>query len=278
MPELPEVETVCQALKPVLEGQTLQKIQLNRPNLRYPFPDNLESNLIHQPISTVKRRAKYLLVEFRHGLTLIWHLGMSGRVIIEHLDSLFLKPGPHDHVIFMTSNNHKITYRDPRRFGFLLLTASHQLLSLSPFKTLGPEPLDDPKLNSSVFHERLKCRAIPLKTALLDQRIIAGVGNIYASEALWQAKLSPLRLANTLDPTEAGILLYELQDVLRRAIAAGGSTLRDHARPNGDIGYFQHFFKVYDREHQRCDHCGLSTIIKISQSGRSTYYCRQCQN
>lgn len=276
MPELPEVETVCQVLKPVLEGKSFVKAQLNRPDLRYPLPLNLEREIIHQSIHNVRRRAKYLLIEFTHDLTLIWHLGMSGRVMVEDLKNPFIKPNLHDHVIFMTYN-HKITYRDPRRFGFIKLLPTKQVNSLNPFHTLGPEPLDDPSFTAQVFHNRLKCRAVSLKSALLDQSIVAGIGNIYASEALWQAKLLPLRLANTLSLAETACLLRELQDVLRRAIAAGGSTLRDHAQPNGDIGYFQHSFKVYNRENALCEHCQLTPIIKITQNGRATYYCKTCQ-
>ncbi|MBY0501483.1 MAG: bifunctional DNA-formamidopyrimidine glycosylase/DNA-(apurinic or apyrimidinic site) lyase [Alphaproteobacteria bacterium] len=277
MPELPEVETICQALKPVLEGASFQKIQLNRPNLRYPFPVNLESELAYYPISHVRRRAKYILVDFSHGLTLIWHLGMSGRVVVENITATSLKPSPHDHVIFTTSHNYKITYRDPRRFGFLRLSPTNQLGKISPFSTLGPEALNDPKFNAKVFYDRLQSCNISLKNALLNQKIIAGIGNIYASEALWQARLSPLRLTKSLTLTETERLLKELQDVLRRAIAAGGSTLRDHARPNGDIGYFQHEFKVYNRESALCFRCQVFPLSKIIQSGRATYYCIKCQ-
>lgn len=276
MPELPEVETICQALKPVLEGYSFQKIQLNRLDLRYPISYNLENKLAHHPINLVRRRAKYLLVDFSHNLTLIWHLGMSGRVIIENKKAL-LKTSPHDHVIFITSNNQKIVYRDPRRFGFLKLSPTCQLNEIAPFNTLGAEALNDPHLNGHTFHQRLIQRRISLKSALLDQKIIAGVGNIYASEALWQAKLSPFRLTDTITLAEAERLLKELQDVLRRAIAAGGSTLRDHIRPNGDIGYFQHEFKAYNCEHKLCAYCQSVYLCKTMQNGRATYYCKACQ-
>lgn len=277
MPELPEVETVCHALKPVLEGDTFVRIQANRPDLRYPLPLNLESALVNQPIVDVKRRAKYLLIDFIHGETLIWHLGMSGRVIINHLKNPIAKQTPHDHVVFTTSQGYQIIYQDPRRFGFLRLIPTHQLNRISPFHTLGPEPLDNPELTPQKFYTFLKSRKLALKSALLDQKIIAGIGNIYASEALWQAKLSPLRQTDTLTPIEAGVLLRELQDVLRRAIAAGGSTLRDHIRPNGDIGYFQHSFKVYGRENKPCDYGCCTVLIKLMQNGRATYYCESCQ-
>ncbi len=277
MPELPEVETVCQALKPVLEGQSFLSIQLNRSNLRYPFPSNLEKELASYPIISVRRRAKYLLIDFKHNLTLIWHLGMSGRVIIENINAPFLKQSAHDHVIFMTSHHYRITYRDPRRFGFLLLSPTQELEAFRPFNTLGPEPLDNSKINASSFHNRIKSKSTSLKSTLLDQAVIAGIGNIYASEALWQARLSPLRPANTLTLDEADILLREIQNVLNCAIAAGGSTLRDHFRPNGDSGYFQHQFKVYNQESKLCSHCNFFPILKFIQNGRSTYYCDHCQ-
>jgi formamidopyrimidine-DNA glycosylase len=277
MPELPEVETVCQSLRATLEGRSFHKIRYNREDLRYPLPFNLEGKLVQRPILSVTRRAKYILIHFSHDQTLIWHLGMSGRVIIEDIDGPFSEAGIHDHVIFTTSQGHKITYRDPRRFGFLLLTPTKDLEKLSPFVSLGPEPFSDHRLNASAFHHCLQRHALSIKSALLNQKIIAGLGNIYACEALWQAKISPLRLANQLNLAEVNILLREIQDVLKRAIAAGGSTLRDHKRPNGESGYFQHSFKAYNREGVLCEHCSSSLIVKIIQNGRSTYYCKECQ-
>lgn len=277
MPELPEVETVCQALKPVLEGKSFLTIQANRPDLRYPLPVNLKSALNNKVILSIERRAKYLLLHFTHGLTLVWHLGMSGRVIIENLKMPCLKSGPHDHVIFTTSDDYKIIFRDPRRFGFLLLYPTNQLKSLKPFNLLGPEPLGETALTASDLHVALKRRAIPIKNALLDQKVIAGLGNIYVSEALWQARLSPQRLANTLSLKETEILLTEIQNVLKRAISAGGSTLRDYAQPNGDTGYFQYAFKVYNRKDLICHSCQITPITRITQSGRATYYCQKCQ-
>lgn len=277
MPELPEVETVCQAIKPILEGASFKSIQLNRPNLRYPFPPHLEKNIACHSILKVHRRAKYLLLDFDHGLTLIMHLGMSGRIILEPLDIIGYKQGPHDHAILATSNNYKLIYRDPRRFGFFQLEPTDRLQSLNPFNKLGPEPLESFEIIASQFYNRLQLKSTSLKSALLDQRIIAGVGNIYASEALWQAKFSPFRLANTLTLEEATLLLRELQDVLKRAIAAGGSTLRDHALPNKEIGYFQHQFKAYKRENQPCYHCKTTLITKLNQHGRATYCCQYCQ-
>ncbi|MBA3814620.1 MAG: hypothetical protein H0X26_09125 [Alphaproteobacteria bacterium] len=167
MPELPEVETVCRASKPVLEGQSFLSIQLNRSNLRYPFPANLESILVTYLIIGVRRRAKYLLIEFKHNLTLIWHLGMSGRVIIENADAPFLKPSPHDHVIFMASHHYRITYRDSRRFGFLLLSPTEDLENLRPFNTLCPEPFDNSKINRTIFYNRINSNRLPLRALFL---------------------------------------------------------------------------------------------------------------
>ena len=276
MPELPEVETVCRALKPILEGHSFVRIQTNRADLRYPLPLNLENQLAGHLIVEVKRRAKYLLLDFAHGLTLIWHLGMSGRVIFSNLEGPTRKQGPHDHVIFTTCRQ-QITYCDPRRFGFLRIVPTDLLSTINPFSALGPEPVDNPNFNNQMFFSALKNRNISLKSALLDQKLIAGIGNIYASEALWQAKLSPLRITNTLSLEEALLLLKEVQDVLRRAIQAGGSTLRDHKQPNGEIGYFQHSFKAYNRENKPCGHGCCTLLTKIMQNGRATYYCKTCQ-
>lgn len=261
----------------MLERDNFVRIQANRPNLRYPLPMNLENTLIDQPIICVKRRAKYLLIDFIHGKTLVWHLGMSGQVIIHHLKQPITKQTPHDHVIFTTSQDYQIIYRDPRRFGFLQLVPTNQLNITRPFHTLGLEPLNNSELTLQKLYTVLKNRKISLKNALLDQKIIAGIGNIYASESLWQAKLSPFRQTDTLTLGEVAVLLRELQDVLRRAIAAGGSTLRDHVRPNGEIGCFQHSFKVYGRENKPCDYGCFSPLLKIMQNGRATYYCKLCQ-
>ena len=293
MPELPEVETVCLALKPVIEGQSFTEIRLNRPDLRYPFPTNLASAVTGTKVLRVSRRAKYLLINFDNGQTLIWHLGMSGRVIIENRDAPLLQPesspgnpagnsaGIHDHVIFTTAHNYKITYRDPRRFGFLLLSPTAQLNAFKGFARLGPEPLPEPggepHINAEEFHDRLKGQQRCIKSTLLDQNIIAGLGNIYVSEALWQAKISPFRAAKSLTLQETGTLLEEIQDVLKRAIAAGGSTLRDHVQPDGTSGHFQHYFKVYSRENTLCGQCRINSITRVVQNGRATYYCRYCQ-
>jgi formamidopyrimidine-DNA glycosylase len=277
LPELPEVETVCRALRPILEGQSFIKIQCNRPDLRYPLPFDMEGQLKERIITCVRRRAKYVLIDFNHDLTLIWHLGMSGRVLIDNPHTSDSKAGLHDHVIFLTCHKHKITFQDPRRFGFLLLKPTKQFENLSPFCSLGFEPLNDSSLMLSKFHASLMQRAVAIKSALLNQKIIAGLGNIYVSEALFQASISPLRLTDTLSLEETKILLKEIQDVLTRAIAAGGSTLRDHIQPDGNTGYFQHSFRVYNRENQLCEHCEVTPLTKITQNGRATYYCTKCQ-
>lgn len=277
MPELPEVETVCRALRTVLEGQSFIKIQCNRPDLRYPLPFDMEGQLKARIITQVRRRAKYVLIDFNHDLTLIWHLGMSGRVLIDSPFASDLKSGLHDHVIFQTSHNHKITFKDPRRFGFLLLRPTEQIENITPFCSLGFEPLGDLTPMLPKFHASLMHRVISIKSALLNQKIIAGLGNIYASEALFQARISPLRLTNSLSLEETEILLKEIQDVLTRAIAAGGSTLRDHIQPDGNTGYFQHSFRVYNRENRLCECCQVTPLTKITQNGRATYYCTKCQ-
>jgi formamidopyrimidine-DNA glycosylase len=237
----------------------------------------MEGALKEHLITGVRRRAKYILIDFSHGVTLIGHLGMSGRVLIEAPALVPIKPGLHDHVVFMTSHHYKITLRDPRRFGFLLLEPTRHLENLHPFCSLGFEPLGDHSKIASKFHAALGNRVVSLKSALLNQKIIAGLGNIYVCEALWQARISPLRLSNTLSLEETKILLREITDVLTRAIDAGGSTLRDHIQPNGNTGYFQHSFKAYNCANQPCGHCTVTLLTKIVQNGRATYYCEQCQ-
>ena len=214
MPELPEVETVCRALKPILEGKSLLKIQVKRPDLRYPLPSNLESALKTKTIYRVRRRAKYILIDFNPELTLVWHLGMSGRVIIEKVTNP-LKNQRHDHVIFITSDGYKIIFRDPRRFGFMQLYSTNELEKVAPFNLLGPEPIGDKSFSAAILHTALKHRSVSIKNALLNQHIIAGLGNIYVSEALWQACLSPLRSAKTLSLKETEILFQSVSQCLQ---------------------------------------------------------------
>ena len=266
MPELPEVETVKRGLEPVLQGRILTTLNLNRPNLRYPFPDTLQNDLEGQLINRLSRRGKYICIDFDNGKTLIVHLGMSG--------SFAINPSahkPHDHVIFETNDGDVIHYNDPRRFGFMLLSNTTDIHTHSAFAKMGVEPLSN-DLNAAYVFEKLKNKQTPIKTALLDQSIIAGIGNIYACEALYMTSISPLRPSSSLLMTEIENLVIAVRDVLISAIESGGSTLRDHRQADGKMGYFQHRFKVYDREGTNCPETN-DKIIRIAQSGRSTFYC-----
>ncbi|MER2534361.1 MAG: bifunctional DNA-formamidopyrimidine glycosylase/DNA-(apurinic or apyrimidinic site) lyase [Rhizobiaceae bacterium] len=294
MPELPEVETVVQGLRPAMEGARIARVQLNRPDLRFPLPERFAERLAGQRILSLGRRAKYITLDTENGPALICHLGMSGSFRIES-DGDDATPGRfhhprsrasgHDHVVFHLEDSPagaaRIVFNDPRRFGFMLFAdgaaASHPMLA-----GLGVEPtgnaLDGPTLSRLFAGKRA-----PLKAALLDQGLIAGLGNIYVSEALWQAGLSPKREAGTLaagrgHAARAGRLADSIRDVIRQAIAAGGSSLRDYVHADGSLGYFQHTFRVYDREGKPCPRPGCGGHVKrIVQSGRSTFFCPACQ-
>ena len=283
MPELPEVETVRRGLIPIMEGQVLSRVVARRPDLRFPIPDGFGQQLTGRRVVRLDRRAKYLLIHFDSGVVLIWHLGMSGRVLIFERD-----PPPeekHDHIIFETESGAVVRFNDTRRFGFVDLVDGDALDTYPMIAKLGPEPLDD-SFDGAALALRLKNRKTPIKAALLDQSVVAGLGNIYVSEALHRAGISPRRLAGTVQGGRAVKLIVAIKQVLRDAIAAGGSSLRDHRQPNGELGYFQHSFVVYDRAGQpcpRCDHggdhggdCG-GVIQQIVQSGRSSFYCAKCQ-
>lgn len=279
MPELPEVETVRQGLAPVLEGHSLARVTVNRPDLRIPFPEGFAGRLQGRRVTRLVRRAKYILVRFDDaGESLLIHLGMSGRMVVEGpgLANVPRAASPHDHVVIETDAGARVTFNDPRRFGLMTLIAAggegaHPLLA-----GLGPEPLD-PGFTAAVLAAALKGRAAPIKAALLDQRVVAGLGNIYVCEALYRAAISPRRRAGTVQGARARRLHAAIGAVLREAIAAGGSTLRDHRRPDGELGYFQHSFAVYGREGEACPECvqpgGCAGIRRIVQSGRSTFYC-----
>ncbi len=293
MPELPEVETVRRGLAPVMEGATILKVELRRPNLRFPFPDNFQTILEGQLITSLGRRAKYLLADLNGGEVIIMHLGMSGSFRTEE-DKQMLKlhhaverNEKHDHVVLhlmcKTGNKARVIYNDPRRFGFMLLSRREVLDEHPMFKDLGVEPVGN-ALDGAELARRVAGKSAPLKAALLDQRIIAGLGNIYVCEALWRCGLSPLRKSGTLalksgKPTErANRLAIIIREVINEAIEAGGSSLKDHAQTDGSLGYFQHRFAAYDREKEPClkEKCG-GTIKRIVQSGRSTFYCPKCQ-
>ncbi|NQW01868.1 MAG: bifunctional DNA-formamidopyrimidine glycosylase/DNA-(apurinic or apyrimidinic site) lyase [Rhodospirillales bacterium] len=275
MPELPEVETVRRGLAPVLLGHRLDRVQIRRADLRFPFPDGFGQRLTGRTVVTVGRRAKYLLIGLDDGTVLISHLGMSGSFRIYHdnpppLDS-------HDHVIWRTSEGVEVRYNDPRRFGFMELTTVAELATHKMLEKIGPEPVY-PGLDGPALAARLRGRATPIKAALLDQHVIAGIGNIYVCEALFMAGISPRRKADSVRGRRADKLAAAIREVLLKAIAAGGSSLKDHRQPSGELGYFQHAFQVYGRTGNPCPVCASGVTIKqITQSGRSTFFCSQCQ-
>lgn len=282
MPELPEVETVRRGLAPVLEGQRLESVEQRRPDLRFPFPEGFVQRLTGATILRVGRRAKYLRMDLDRGDTLICHLGMSGRFDIGQT-----RPGSfhqdvgahpvHEHVVLATQGGSRIAYYDPRRFGYMGLIPTSALEDHPWFAGLGPEPLDDAAFNGAVLHAALAGRRQNIKVTLLDQRLVAGIGNIYACEALFAARIAPERPAGSLTRAEADRLARAVKAVLIEAIEAGGSTLRDFAAADGALGYFQHRFKVYDREGQACAGPRKGVVTRIVQGGRSTFHCPACQ-
>jgi formamidopyrimidine-DNA glycosylase len=290
MPELPEVETVRLGLIPAVEGHRLTRVQARRADLRIAFPSGFVERLTGRSVARIRRRAKYLLLDLDSGETLVVHLGMSGRLTI-HGAKAAVKPGrfhhkaaedgsgegKHDHVVFETEEGTRIVFTDHRRFGLMALTQTSGLERDKLFEGLGPEPLDD-AFTPAVLSAKLKGKRTPIKAALLDQRVVAGLGNIYVCEALFRARISPKRLANSVAGERAKKLVPAIKAVLREAIAAGGSSLRDYARADGELGYFQHHFAVYDREGAPCPGRDCKGRIKrIVQSGRSTFYCPSCQ-
>ncbi|MFC3071153.1 bifunctional DNA-formamidopyrimidine glycosylase/DNA-(apurinic or apyrimidinic site) lyase [Phenylobacterium soli] len=286
MPELPEVETVRGGLAPVLEGQRLARVEARRPDLRFPFPDNFVQELTGARILRLERRAKYLLARLDREDTLVMHLGMSGRFEIARAEGeerpghFHYAPDPdprHAHVVFETDAGARVTYYDPRRFGFMGLVNT-ATLDLHPwFAGLGPEPLSDAFDAAHLKHAFAGRKQGP-KTLLLDQRIVAGLGNIYVCEALHRARISPFKPAGRISAARLGPLVTAIKDVLAEAIRAGGSTLRDYAQADGALGYFQHRFRVYDREGRPCPNDGCPGVIaRKVQAGRSTFYCPTCQ-
>ena len=290
MPELPEVETVRLGLAAALQGHTLARVQVNRPDLRVAFPENFALRLKGRRVAQLRRRAKYLLFDLNGGETLVIHLGMSGRMTI-HGAKAQVKPGrfhnsvaqdgsgmgKHDHVVFETEENTRIVFTDHRRFGLMALVATDTLEEDALFAGLGPEPLGA-VFTPAVLSAALKGKKTPIKSALLDQRVVAGLGNIYVCEALFRARISPKRLAKTVAGARCEKLVPAIKAVLRDAIKAGGSSLRDYAKADGELGYFQHHFAVYDREGKPCPGKDCAGVIKrIVQAGRSTFYCPICQ-
>lgn len=275
MPELPEVETVCRGLQPVLEGRRIVRLTLRRKDLRIPFPKDLKARTEGHKVERIFRKAKYIVMALDGGDALIAHLGMSGRMQVVKSATPY---EAHDHVIFATDDGVEVRFNDPRRFGLLTITPLADLESHKLFRHLGPDPLDD-TFTPEALSAALKGRTTSIKAALLDQRIVVGVGNIYASESLHLAGISPRRKAGTVAGERARVLVPAIKKVLRQAIAAGGSSLRDHKQPSGELGYFQHAWKVYGREGEAC-RCGAGqgVIKRIVQGGRSTFFCAKCQS
>jgi formamidopyrimidine-DNA glycosylase len=274
MPELPEVETVARGLAATLEGHAIVTVQQNRANLRIPFPPNLKQRLEGRRVVHIGRRAKYLLLSLDDGQILVVHLGMSGRFIIRHDPSLPLLA--HDHLVLTADDGVVYVLNDPRRFGLVEMVAADKLDEHRLFAGLGPEPLGN-AFNGKVLAKAFDGKKTPVKAALLDQRVVAGLGNIYVCEALFRANISPKRLAGSITKERIGPLVTAIKKVLKDAIAAGGSTLRDHAQATGDPGNFQHRFLVYGREGLPCKLDCPGTVKRIVQAGRSTFYCPKCQ-
>ncbi|MDE0810739.1 MAG: bifunctional DNA-formamidopyrimidine glycosylase/DNA-(apurinic or apyrimidinic site) lyase [Alphaproteobacteria bacterium] len=276
MPELPEVETVRCGLVAVLEGRVLKKVEQRRPDLRWPIPKDFPKRLIGRRVLRLERRAKYLLWYLDDDTVMMLHLGMSGRVQIS--DSRPPTLDKHDHLIFTTDDGKVIRYNDARRFGMVDLTTAASLTDHKLLANLGPEPLSN-AFSGPMLAAALEGRRSPIKAALLDQRIVCGLGNIYVCEALHMSGISPLRLATNVQGKRSERLVAAIRDVLAAAIEAGGSSLRDHKQVNGELGYFQLRFQVYDRENDPCPKLGCKgTVRRLVQSGRSTFYCASCQS
>lgn len=293
MPELPEVETVRRGLEPAMLGERFARVELRRPDLRFPLPEDFVGKVSGRRVEALSRRAKYLIADLDDGQALIMHLGMSGRFVVEAPGTPPVEPGAyyneigrhlvHDHVVFEMGSGARITYNDVRRFGFMDLLPRNALETSRHFAGMGIEPLGN-ALSGETLAQLFAGKIAPLKAALLDQRLVAGLGNIYVCEALFRARLHPEAEAGSIaTPTgrprpAAHELARIIREVLEEAVAAGGSTLRDFAHADGSLGYFQHRFKVYDREGEPCVTPGCGKLVKrLVQSGRSTFYCESCQ-
>jgi formamidopyrimidine-DNA glycosylase len=287
MPELPEVETVMTGLRPALEGHRFVAVETRRKDLRIPFPKDFAKRLTGRRVKKLWRRAKYIMADLDGGETLVIHLGMSGSMSVYaqgkdrklgafHYERAPDEPGKHDHVVFDTDAPARVVFNDHRRFGLMTLIATDRIEGHKLFKAIGVEPLSK-DFDAAFLIAALKGKKTPIKSALLDQRIIAGLGNIYVCEALWRAKISPRRRASRVKPKEIEDLVPAIKAVLREAVTAGGSSLRDHKQVHGELGYFQHHFAVYGRAKKLCQRADGGVIKRIVQSGRSSFYCPACQ-
>ena len=267
MPELPEVETTVRGLARVLEGKRIASVEARRPDLRRALPDDLGQRLVGSTIITLHRRAKYGLIDTDRGDTLVFHLGMSGRWRVDPTEL-----EKHDHLVVVTDDQRRVALNDPRRFGSLDLVRTDTLEEWAPIQALGPEPFD---LSPDYLRLKLLGRTAPIKLLLLDQRVVAGLGNIYVCEALYRAGIHPKRAAGSVSRVRLRRLVAAIKEVISEAIEAGGTSLRDFAAPSGELGYFSKHFSVYDREGEPCE-CG-GFVKRIVQGGRSTFYCGKCQ-
>ncbi|WP_420861714.1 bifunctional DNA-formamidopyrimidine glycosylase/DNA-(apurinic or apyrimidinic site) lyase [Algirhabdus cladophorae] len=282
MPELPEVETVRRGLIPAMDGQVITKAHVNRPDLRWKFPENMADRLSGKTVLGLRRRSKYILADLSSGETAIIHLGMSGRMMVSGVQlGEFYVDHPvaqkHDHVKLELGNGAQVVFNDARRFGHIDMAATPDVETHWLIKDIGPEPLGN-QFDDAYLIDKLKTRMSPIKTALLDQKLVAGLGNIYVCEVLHRAGIAPTRKAAKISAKRVASLVPIIRDVLQEAIEAGGSSLRDYRQADGELGYFQHSFRVYDQEDNPCrtENCN-GTISRIVQSGRSTFYCAQCQ-
>jgi formamidopyrimidine-DNA glycosylase len=274
MPELPEVETVKRGLQQALENHIIKSVELRRAGLRAPFPENFASSLIGQGIKILRRRAKYILIDLSGGDTWLVHLGMSGSFRLMPATQKFT-PETHDHVVVTLKSGLRVVYNDPRRFGVMDVYSTSTETTHKILSKIGPEPLED-DFTGAVLLARLKNKKTPIKTTLLDQNILAGIGNIYACEALFMAGIHPQTIASTLKPKAMDALVKAIKTVMNAALKSGGSTLRDHKQLDGNTGYFQHEFAVYGHEGEPCKGCTCkdkSAVQAIIQSGRTTFYC-----
>lgn len=282
MPELPEVETVRCGLLPAMEGRVIAHAEVRRPDLRFPLPPDMARRLSGARVSGLRRRSKYILVDLSTGETLLIHLGMSGRILISgDIEGGFhhhhAAPARHDHVILDMEDGPRITFNDARRFGAMDLFETESAAEHWLLRDLGPEPLGN-SFSEGYLRARLSGRNTPIKSALLDQRVVAGLGNIYVCEVLHRAGMDPRRKAGRISPARVAALVPVVRDVLNDAIKAGGSSLKDFRQTDGELGYFQHSFRAYDREGKACPTPGCAgTIVRIVQAGRSTYFCPGCQ-